>query len=31
MFGSKFVTVCITGNKEMEVEMVAYQVKWLMC
>ena len=31
VFGSKFVTVCITGNKDCEVEMVAYQVKWLMC
>ena len=28
MFGSKFVTVCITGNKDCEVEMVAYQVRW---
>jgi len=26
VFGSKFVTVCITGNKDCEVEMVAYQV-----
>merc|ERR1711997_847878 len=25
-FGPKFVTVCITGNKDCEVEMVAYQV-----
>ena len=28
VFGSKFVTVCITGNKDCEVEMVAYQVRW---
>merc|ERR1711951_237173 len=26
VFGSKFVTVCITGNKDCEVEMMAYQV-----
>ena len=26
-FGSKFVTVVITGNKEGDVEMMAYQVK----
>ena len=28
VFGSKFVTVCITGNKDCEVEMMAYQVRW---
>ena len=27
VFGSKFVTVCITGNKDCEVEMMAYQVR----
>ena len=31
VFGSKFVTVCITGNKDCEVEMVAYQVKLFTC
>ena len=29
VFGSKFVTICVTGNKENEVHMEGYQVNSL--